>query len=150
MCPVTEETTFYEDESTTMDDTTVIDERYDGLIKIIDKLKDQLIAEKEDKLKMESDLRSELCEEFNKMLVDIEESHEERLKGVEKRNNQMNDWWKNKYRELAENTGGDRRKSDVDASVIESSVGDETVLFEKEELEAKLSYAQVRQFFFVR
>lgn len=150
MCPVAEEDTFCEgDESTTMDDTTVIDERYDGLLKIIDKLKDQLIAEKQDKLKMEVDLRAEMCDEFNKMLVEIEEGHEERLKGVEKRNDEMNDWWKKKYEELSDKANSARRKSEVaaaavDESMVVSNVGDETMLFEKEELEAKLTYAQVR------
>ena len=58
---------------------TIIDTKYDGLIKLIDNLKNQLIEEKQTNLKLESEIRTELCEEFNKMMVDIETSWEQRL-----------------------------------------------------------------------
>ena len=55
--------------------------RYEGLVKLIDSLKEQLIAEKREKVAMESEIRTELCDEFNKMMVQIESGWERRLQG---------------------------------------------------------------------
>ena len=62
-----------------MAEETVVDTKYDGLLKLIDNLKNQLIEEKQKNLKLEAEVRTELCEEFNKMMVDIETSWEQRL-----------------------------------------------------------------------
>ena len=64
---------------TNMAEETVVDTKYDGLLKLIDNLKNQLIEEKQKNLKLEAEVRTELCEEFNKMMVDIETSWEQRL-----------------------------------------------------------------------
>ena len=72
-----EESTF-DCSSTFLDETLSGDQRYDGLLKLIDDLKDQLIKEKQDKIQLESDIRTELCTEFDRMMVEIEESWEKR------------------------------------------------------------------------
>ncbi len=73
-------------------DETVIDTKYDGLLKIIEDLKNQLIDEKQANLKLENEVRTELCEEFNKMMVEIETSWEQRLQEEKDRATELNDW----------------------------------------------------------
>jgi hypothetical protein len=58
---------------------TAVDQRYNGLLAVIEDLKNQLIEEKQKNIKLEAEVRTELCEEFNKMVVEIESSWEQRL-----------------------------------------------------------------------
>ena len=78
------ETTVYEeeedaDETNEALEETVIDQRYDGFMKVIDTLKNQLIEEKQKNLKIETEVRTELCDEFTTMMADVEKQHEQRL-----------------------------------------------------------------------
>ena len=51
----------------------------------MDDLKNQLIKEKQDRLKQEQEIRSELCKDFNQMLVEIESDWNKRLKDESER-----------------------------------------------------------------
>ena len=79
----TETTVFEEeedaDETNEALEETVIDQRYDGFMKVIDTLKNQLIEEKQKNLKIETEVRTELCDEFTTMMADVEKQHEQRL-----------------------------------------------------------------------
>ena len=80
-----EDETICEDETSMMDNTLMVDQRYQGLLKLIDDLKNQLIKEKQDRLKQEQEIRSELCKDFNQMLVEIESDWNKRLKDESER-----------------------------------------------------------------
>ena len=79
-------------DTTNLAEETVIDSKYDGLLKVIENLKNQLIEEKQKNLKVESETRTELCEEFNKMLVEVETSWEQRLQEEKDRASELSDW----------------------------------------------------------
>ena len=98
--------TVNEMDETDMQETTVIDQRYDGLLSVIDGLKEQLISEKQKNLllerkteKLEKEVRAELCDEFNKMMVEIESSWEQRLQEEKDRASELSDWRINKMQE---------------------------------------------------
>merc|ERR1711997_1379763 len=98
---------------TNVAEETIIDTKYDGLIKLIDNLKNQLIEEKQTNLKLESEIRTELCEEFNKMMVDIETSWEQRLQEEKDRASELSDWRIGKLEEaLKENQKKNRLESE--------------------------------------
>ena len=98
ICPKgMESTVLEEDETEFADEThvadeTVIDSKFDGLLKVIENLKNQLIEEKQKNIKLESEIRTELCDEFNKMMVDIETSWEQRLQEEKDRASELSDW----------------------------------------------------------
>ena len=120
------------------DETTVIeeDERYEGLLKLIDSLKDQLIKEKQEKLKMESEIRTELCDEFNKMMVEIETGWERRLQDEKERSKELNDWRLSKLEEAYDNKRKELREARKAAAAAGGGAGgNETALFQKDELE---------------
>lgn len=130
MCPMTPIV-----DSTLMDETgvmeqTVVDERYESLLKLIDSLKDQLIKEKQDNITLEQEIRTELCTEFNKMMVDIEESWEKRLQDQKERDEELSEWRLNKLQEVYKS----RRKRQRE----ESSAPNETMMFMKDEIELEL------------
>ena len=123
------------------DETTVIeeDERYEGLLKLIDSLKDQLIKEKQEKLKMESEIRTELCDEFNKMMVEIETGWERRLQDEKDRSKELNDWRLNKLEEAYNNKRKELREAKKAAAAAGGKGGgNETAIFQKDELEIML------------
>ncbi|XP_045115154.1 kinesin-like protein KIF20B isoform X2 [Portunus trituberculatus] len=59
------------------------DERIEGLIQLINKLKEELVREHQEKLDLEERLRRELCKEFSQQLVEIQNSWSQRLKDQE-------------------------------------------------------------------
>ncbi|XP_063881063.1 kinesin-like protein KIF20B [Scylla paramamosain] len=59
------------------------DERVEGLIQVINKLKEGLVREHKEKLDLEERLRQELCKEFSQQLVEIQNSWSQRLKDQE-------------------------------------------------------------------
>ena len=98
--------TVNENDETEIQETTVIDQRYDGLLSVIDGLKDQLISEKQKNLllerkteTLEKEVRSELCDEFNRMMVEIESGWEQRLQEEKDRASELSDWRINKMQE---------------------------------------------------
>ena len=89
---VLEENEEDEYETTGVMEETVIDSRYDGFMKVIDNLKNQLIEEKQKNLKLETEVRTELCDEFNIMMVEIETNWEKRLQDEKDRASELSDW----------------------------------------------------------
>lgn len=84
------------------------DTKYEGLMKLIDDLKNQLIDEKQKNLKMETEIRAELCQEFNQMLVEIEASSEQRLQEEKDRASELSEWRISKLEEALKQS---RRKT---------------------------------------
>ena len=128
--------TFNENDETEMQDTTVVDQRYDGLLKVIDNLKVQLIADKQKNLllerkieKVEKDVRAELCEEFNQMMVEIESNWEQRLQEEKDRASELSEWRISKVEEAYMEKRKKRKRSED---------GDKHNSVNDNELEAKL------------
>ena len=122
----------YADMTSNVAEETIIDTKYDGLIKLIDNLKNQLIEEKQTNLKLESEIRTELCEEFNKMMVDIETSWEQRLQEEKDRASELSDWRIGKLEEaLRENQK--RNKLDSSENHGQRNVQNENALKEKDD-----------------
>merc|ERR1712223_462130 len=131
---IQEETAFITvNDGTEVPDTTVIDQRYDGLLNVIENLKEQLISEKQKNLmlerkteNLEKEVRAELCEEFNQMMVEIESGWEQRLQEEKDRASVMGEWRVNKVTEaLIENRKKRRRSEehdDLDADELETKV----------------------------
>ena len=123
-CPkedkINEETAFITvNEETDIQDTTVIDKRYDGLLSVIESLKEQLIAEKQKNLlldrkteNLEKEVRAELCDEFNKMMVEIESGWEQRLQEEKDRASELSDWRINKMQEAYMEKSKKRKRSE--------------------------------------
>eukprot|EP00095_Tigriopus_kingsejongensis_P010559 maker-scaffold421_size176100-snap-gene-0.31 protein:Tk10559 transcript:maker-scaffold421_size176100-snap-gene-0.31-mRNA-1 annotation:"golgin subfamily a member 4-like" len=130
MCPITPiaDGTMM-DESSILEET-VVDERYEGLLKLIDSLKDQLIKAKQDNVTLEQEIRTELCTEFNKMMVDIEESWEKRLQHQKDRDEELSEWRLNKLQAVYKS----RRKRQRE----HSPAPNETMMFVREEMEINL------------
>ena len=131
---IQEETAFITvNDGTEVPDTTVIDQRYDGLLNVIENLKEQLISEKQKNLmlerkteNLEKEVRAELCEEFNQMMVEIESGWEQRLQEEKDRASVLSEWRVNKVTEaLIENRKKRRRSEeheDLDADELENKV----------------------------
>ena len=132
--PSEQDTTWGGDETTVMEE----DERYEGLLKLIDSLKDQLIKEKQEKLKMESEIRTELCDEFNKMMVEIETGWERRLQDEKDRSKELKDWQLSKMEEAYNNKRKELREAKKAAAAVGGTGGNETAIFQKDELEIQL------------
>lgn len=132
MCPppqIDEElSTLGENDATCLDETMTGDQRYEGLLKLIDNLKDQLIKEKQEKITLEKEVRSELCAEFNKMMVEIEENWEKRLQDQKERSEELLEWKMAKEQEMQRKK---RKRANDDNS-------EATIFFEKAELETML------------
>ncbi len=129
-----EETFTAASETTFLDDTLTGDARYEALLKLIDKLKDELIKEKQEKIDLEKDIRTELCDEFNSMMVEIEQSWEKRLQGQIERTEELAEWRLQRLQKELKGTG--KRKSAC--SEANDKTIDETANFEKVELEMAL------------
>ena len=59
-------------------ENTVVQAQYEGLIKLVEDLKTKLIDERKKNMSLEKNLREELCNEFNQMLVEVEQGYEQR------------------------------------------------------------------------
>ena len=121
---IQEETAFITvNDATEVQETTVIDQRYDGLLNVIESLKEQLIAEKQKNLMLErktetleKEVRAELCEEFNQMMVEIESGWEQRLQEEKDRASELSDWRINKVQEaMIESRKKRRRSEEIDS-----------------------------------
>ena len=62
-------------------------------MKVIDTLKNQLIEEKQKNLKIETEVRTELCDEFGEMMADVEKQHETRLQEEKDRASELSGAW---------------------------------------------------------
>ena len=142
---IQEETAFITvNDATDVQETTVIDQRYDGLLNVIESLKEQLIAEKQKNLKLErktetleKEVRAELCEEFNQMMVEIESGWEKRLQEEKDRASELSDWRINKVQEAMMESRKKRKLSEQVDSESEARAL-ETKGYEIKELESKL------------
>merc|ERR1712018_996299 len=121
---IQEETAFITvNDGTEVPDTTVIDQRYDGLLNVIENLKEQLISEKQKNLmlerkteNLEKEVRAELREEFNQMMVEIESGWEQRLQEEKDRASELSDWRINKVQEaMIESRKKRRRSEEIDS-----------------------------------
>jgi chromosome segregation ATPase len=142
---IQEETAFITvNDATDVQETTVIDQRYDGLLNVIESLKEQLIAEKQKNLKLErktetleKEVRAELCEEFNQMMVEIESGWEKRLQEEKDRASELSDWRINKVQEAMMESRKKRKLSEQVDSESEARAL-ETKAYKIKELESKL------------
>ena len=67
------------EEDETVLDNTVVQTQYEGLLKLVEDLKAKLIDERKKNSDLEKNIREELCNEFNNMLVAVEQGYEDRL-----------------------------------------------------------------------
>ena len=131
---------------TTELEETMVDERYEGLLELIDNLKNQLIKEKQEKITLEREIRHELTTEFSQMMVEIEESWEKRYQDQIVRSEELNNWRIAKMEEAYRSKRKRQRESDdvstararAEAAASEGGSGNETIMFAKDELEIKL------------
>ena len=89
------------------------------MLSVIDGLKEQLISEKQKNLllerkieSLETEVRSELCDEFNKMMVEIESGWEQRLQEEKDRASELSDWRINKVQEAYNEKIKKRKRSE--------------------------------------
>lgn len=142
---IQEETAFITvNDATDVQETTVIDQRYDGLLNVIESLKEQLIAEKQKNLMLErktetleKEVRAELCEEFNQMMVEIESGWEQRLQEEKDRASELSDWRINKVQEAMMDNRKKRKLSEQLDNHSEAREL-ETKVAKIQELESKL------------
>ena len=128
-----------EDEASEIDDTnaaneTAVDERYSGLLAVIDDLKNQLIEEKQKNIRLEAEVRTELCEEFNKMIVEVETNWEQRLQEERDRAADLSEWRINKLQEAYKERNNQRKRQREDSEDEAENVREKL-----EEAETKLS-----------
>ena len=111
-----------EDELEDLNDETVIEStRYDvnGLLKLIDSLKNDLIDAKQKNIRIEVETRQELCDEFNKMMVDIETDWEKKLQEEKDRAAEYSEWRIGKMQEALDERRLDRSNSN--ATIVENN-----------------------------
>ena len=62
-----------------MMDNTVVQTEYEVLLNLVDSLKSKLKEERTKNMTLEKNIREELCNEFNQMMVDVEQGYEKRI-----------------------------------------------------------------------
>ena len=60
-------------------DNTVVQTEYEVLLNLVESLKSKLKEERTKNLNLEKNIREELCNEFNQMMVDVEQGYEKRI-----------------------------------------------------------------------
>ena len=60
-------------------DNTVVQTEYEVLLDLVENLKSKLKEERTKNLNLEKNIREELCNEFNQMMVDVEQGYEKRI-----------------------------------------------------------------------
>ena len=73
-------------------ENTVVQAQYEGLIKLVEDLKTKLIDERKKNMSLEKNLREELCNEFNQMLVEVEQGYEQRNQDQISEAKRVNEW----------------------------------------------------------
>ena len=127
-----------EDEPEDLNDETVIENnRYDvnGLLKLIDSLKNDLIEAKQKNIRIEAETRQELCEEFNKMMVEIEEDWEKKLQEEKDRAAEYSEWRIGKMQEALDERRLNNQSNSNNVTVVENN----------EELEQKTKELEIVQ-----
>ena len=62
-----------------MMDNTVVQTEYEVLLNLVESLKSKLKEERTKNMTLEKNIREELCNEFNQMMVDVEQGYEKRI-----------------------------------------------------------------------
>ena len=120
-----------EEADVTPTDQTVIDNRYDGLLNIIEGLEKKLVAEKEKNMdlekkldKIEVEVRKEISEDFNRLMVSVEQSWEQRLQQEIDRAQENNEWRVNKLQDAhSQRRKRARMENDVDEAKSKEQAG---------------------------
>lgn len=93
-------------------DNTVVHTQYEGLLGLVEDLKQKLIQERKKNQNLEKEIREELCEEFNSMLVEVETGWEKRLQAEKEDAEKMNDWRIGELQTVHRNRNKRRREND--------------------------------------
>ena len=81
-----------EEEEETILDNTVVQTQYEGLLRLVEDLKSKLVEERKKNVDLEKNIREELCNEFNTMLVEVEKGYEKRLQVEREEAERVNEW----------------------------------------------------------
>ena len=85
---------------------------FEDLVNLVENLKNELLTERRKNSVLENELRTELVEEFNKMLVEVEGSWETRLKEEKNEVEKMSGWRLSELEKVHRNNNKRRRKED--------------------------------------
>jgi len=98
-------------EGNTMDNT-VVQTQYEQLLGLVEDLKQKLIQERKKNQNLEKNIREELCEEFNSMLVEVESGWERRLQAEKEDAERMSEWRVGELQSVHRNRNKRRREND--------------------------------------
>eukprot|EP00092_Neocalanus_flemingeri_P032334 GFUD01035153.1.p1 GENE.GFUD01035153.1~~GFUD01035153.1.p1 ORF type:complete len:1912 (+),score=653.09 GFUD01035153.1:74-5809(+) len=128
-------------------DNTVVQTQYESLLGLVEDLKQKLIEERKKNQTLEKEIREELCEEFNSMLVEVESGWERRLQAEKEDAEKINEWRIGELQSVHRNRNKRRRENDsgefqaeIDAHRLQSQLdakGKEVVDMGKELEESK-------------
>ena len=93
---------------------TVVQTQYESLLALVEDLKKKLIEERKKNTVLERDLRSELCEEFNAMLVEVEGNWEARLREEKEEAERLAEWRLGELQKVHVNKNKRKRGDDDD------------------------------------
>jgi len=117
------------DETVPTIDNTVVQTQYESLMGLVENLKQKLIEERKKNQNLEKEIREELCEEFNNMLVEVESGWERRLQAEKEDAERMNDWRIGELQTVHRNRNKRRRgndsgefQSEIDAHRLKSQL----------------------------
>merc|ERR1712098_787521 len=97
-----------------MMDNTVVQTEYEVLMGLVENLKSKLKEERTKNLNLEKNIREELCNEFNQMMVDVEQGYEKRIQAERERlKERMSGESKNLTRFIQNGTKGSVRKRTI-------------------------------------
>jgi len=100
------------DETVPVMDNTVVQTQYESLLGLVEELKTKLIEERKKNKNLEREIKEELCEEFNNMLVEVEAGWERRLQAEKEDADRMNDWRIGALQTVHRNRNKRRREND--------------------------------------
>ena len=93
---------------------TYVDSQYEGLCKLVEELNQKLKEERKKNQTLEKEVREELCEEFNQMLVEVESGWEKRLQAEKEDAEKISDWRIGALQTVHRNRNKRRRDNDGD------------------------------------
>ncbi|XP_040565235.1 uncharacterized protein [Lepeophtheirus salmonis] len=117
-----------EDESDVESSEEINETHYEALTNLINDLERRLLEEKRKNESLESDIRTELCNEFNIMIMNVEKEWQTRMKETTERMDDLSDW-RIKKLENAYNETRKRKRQDISDDELNDKIA---------ELEAKL------------
>nr|XP_040565182.1 kinesin-like protein KIF20A [Lepeophtheirus salmonis]XP_040565183.1 kinesin-like protein KIF20A [Lepeophtheirus salmonis] len=116
------------DESDIESSEEVNETHYEALTNLINDLEQRLVEEKRKNVSLESDIRTELCNEFNTMIMNVEKEWQTRMKETTERMDDLSDWRIKKLENAYNETRKRKRHHIIDDELNEKIA----------ELEAKL------------